>query len=113
MCASLLLECFLIFILVATIAFARPENEEAGRHTCECSPENFDADLSSGIFKSPMFPTNYCDDLDCVYEIEPKRGFAIGLVVEYFDMEPQHDYVEVYQMFFNESAGYQYVKQYV
>uniref|UniRef100_A0A915CVN2 UDP-N-acetylglucosamine transferase subunit ALG14 n=1 Tax=Ditylenchus dipsaci TaxID=166011 RepID=A0A915CVN2_9BILA len=90
----------------------------ASEPECDCSAERFSSSVSSGIFKSPNFPQHYCNDLNCVYELEPKPNEAISLVVEIFATEASHDYVEVYQMVnwspsSNVSAGFQLIKQHV
>lgn len=72
---------------------------------CECNPTSFAGDLTGGVFKSPQFPRSYCNDLDCVYEIEPRGGEAIVLSVEHFETEEMHDYVEIYQMVFGNGSG--------
>jgi len=72
---------------------------------CECNPISFAGDLTGGVFKSPQFPRSYCNELDCVYEIEPRGGEAIALCVEHFETEETHDYVEIYQMVWGNGSG--------
>uniref|UniRef100_A0A7E4VLR8 CUB domain-containing protein n=1 Tax=Panagrellus redivivus TaxID=6233 RepID=A0A7E4VLR8_PANRE len=79
---------------------------------CRDISVGYGPDVPSGIFKSPGFPTSYCSNLKCVYEIEPKAGFAVSLSIEFFDTEYLHDFVEIYQTFYYKDKQYS-AKQHV
>ncbi|TKR80866.1 hypothetical protein L596_014856 [Steinernema carpocapsae] len=69
-----------------------------GRRGCSCNDESFSVDLNGGEFKSPGFPQGYCDDLNCVFVIEPKPKEAVAANIEHFATELLHDYLEVSQI---------------
>lgn len=56
-----LLFYLLIFKFYLKYAFSQLE--------CECRYEKYNEDITTGIFKSPMFPRHYCNNLECVYEV--------------------------------------------
>uniref|UniRef100_A0AC35TWB8 CUB domain-containing protein n=1 Tax=Rhabditophanes sp. KR3021 TaxID=114890 RepID=A0AC35TWB8_9BILA len=64
---------------------------------CQCSAVTFTKDVPTASFKSNGFPKEYCNHQDCDFEIEAKEGTYIIVHVEHFELEPTHDYVEVYQ----------------
>uniref|UniRef100_A0A183UV67 CUB domain-containing protein n=1 Tax=Toxocara canis TaxID=6265 RepID=A0A183UV67_TOXCA len=69
---------------------------------CECRNANFGMDVSSGELKSPGYPTNYCNNLDCKYEvkiIDGAEGQSVHLSIVSFETELRHDYLEIYESF--------------
>jgi hypothetical protein len=44
---------------------------------CLCPHDSFGVDLLTGEFQSPRHPNNYCDNLDCSYEVPSLFSFII------------------------------------
>ncbi|CEF59821.1 CUB domain-containing protein [Strongyloides ratti] len=65
-------------------------------YLCQCPPIEFSKDVPHEVFKSNGFPKNYCNNQHCIYEIEGKENSVIIVNIEHFDIEPTHDYVEIY-----------------
>lgn len=88
----------LINILIITFwflfksSFCGTNNE----YLCQCTPIEFSKDVNHNVFKSNGFPKNYCNNQHCIYEIEGKDDSIIIVNIEHFDIEPTHDYVEVF-----------------
>lgn len=52
-----------------------------------------------GTIHSPSYPSNYANNLDCVYVISQADGYFVGLTFTYFSLEGgtgcPYDYIEV------------------
>ncbi|VDN00864.1 unnamed protein product [Thelazia callipaeda] len=73
---------------------------EANRtNSCECQSVNFGIDISKGELKSPGYPIKYCSNLNCKYEIDAILNESVHLVIDSFETEQQHDYLEIHQTF--------------
>uniref|UniRef100_A0A914WV49 CUB domain-containing protein n=1 Tax=Plectus sambesii TaxID=2011161 RepID=A0A914WV49_9BILA len=66
---------------------------------CSCNAASFGPDMMQGELKSPLHPNNYCDNNDCTYEIEPSPSTAIMLIMESFQTELRHDWLDVSQVY--------------
>uniref|UniRef100_A0A0K0FSH8 CUB domain-containing protein n=1 Tax=Strongyloides venezuelensis TaxID=75913 RepID=A0A0K0FSH8_STRVS len=88
----------LIFWLVLRLSLGGSNDEKL----CQCSPIEYSRDVVHDVFKSNGFPKNYCNNQDCIYEIEGRNNSVIIVNVEHFDIEPTHDYVEIFHtQYFN------------
>ncbi|VDK69246.1 unnamed protein product [Litomosoides sigmodontis] len=66
---------------------------------CKCRSVNFGVVVASGELKSPGYPTNYCNYLNCKYEIEAIPHQSIHLSIISFETELRHDFLEIHQTF--------------
>lgn len=51
---------------------------------------------TDGSFTSPYYPSNYCNNHNCYYNITVEEGLKVMLNFTYFDMEEYVDSVRVY-----------------
>uniref|UniRef100_A0A0N4ZR86 CUB domain-containing protein n=1 Tax=Parastrongyloides trichosuri TaxID=131310 RepID=A0A0N4ZR86_PARTI len=86
--------CLITILLFILYPF---NNSFFNEYECQCAPIEFTADVSHEIFKSNGFPKHYCNNQKCSFEIEAKENSVVVLNIEHFDIEPTHDFVEVYQ----------------
>ncbi|EFO26503.2 hypothetical protein LOAG_01989 [Loa loa] len=66
---------------------------------CKCRSANFGVDVLAGELKSPGYPINYCNNLNCKYEIDAVPGQSIHLSIVSFETELRHDLLEIHQTF--------------
>ncbi|CAK5100063.1 unnamed protein product [Meloidogyne enterolobii] len=79
----LLLQSLIFIIFIETID---------GR--CHCSREKvFDSNVNEGVFKSPGYPSRYCDFLDCKWNIQPAENTFVYAEFKTFT-EQQYDFLE-------------------
>ncbi|KAL3083450.1 hypothetical protein niasHS_011252 [Heterodera schachtii] len=71
---------------------------------CRCAAEEtFAPALISGVFKSPGYPQNYCNNLNCHWNIMPLENSFVGAMLDFFETEHRFDVLEVYQTWWNGS----------
>uniref|UniRef100_A0A1I8EAC9 CUB domain-containing protein n=1 Tax=Wuchereria bancrofti TaxID=6293 RepID=A0A1I8EAC9_WUCBA len=72
---------------------------------CKCRSLNFGIDVEAGDIKSPGYPTNYCNNLNCKYEIDTVPGQSIHLSIVSFETE-RHDSLRIHQTFIFANTQY-------
>uniref|UniRef100_A0A915BXF6 CUB domain-containing protein n=1 Tax=Parascaris univalens TaxID=6257 RepID=A0A915BXF6_PARUN len=80
----------LLYILTSAITITK---------ACECRSANFGTDVRTGDLKSPGYPTGYCANLDCKYEIDGAAGQTVHLSIISFETEQRHDYLAIHETF--------------
>ncbi|VDN89188.1 unnamed protein product [Brugia pahangi] len=73
---------------------------------CKCGSLNFGIDVATGDIKSPGYPTNYCSNLNCKYEIDAIPGQSIHFSIVSFETERRHDSLEIHQTFIFANTQY-------
>ncbi|CAK5101915.1 unnamed protein product [Meloidogyne enterolobii] len=95
-----LLFIFLLPQLLILIAEVLSTENIDSNNDCSCPNEEiFDSDWRNGVFKSPGFSVENCDNLDCKWNILPEENTFIYAMIEGGD-----DILNVYQTSWNGST---------
>ncbi|CAK5102666.1 unnamed protein product [Meloidogyne enterolobii] len=88
-----------LFISITEVISTETSENIDSNNDCSCPTEEiFDSNWREGVFKSPGFPVEYCDNLDCGWNILPEENTFI-----YAETEAKYDILDVYQTIWNGS----------
>nr|CAD2186562.1 unnamed protein product [Meloidogyne enterolobii] len=93
-----------LFISITEVISTETSENIDSNNDCSCPTEEiFDSNWREGVFKSPGFSVENCDNLDCKWNILPEENTFIHAEVKAFETEAKYDILDVYQTIWNGS----------